>query len=94
MDRQIKKSANKFAEIANTNSMFNKNVLAKKALTLAASTSKTVKAPFMFSLFNLGKVNSILAPKRFCEFWMIFDKTGFQVENDIDEKESTEAKYF
>ena len=46
------------------------------------------------SLFNLGKVNSILPPKRFCEFWMIFDKTGFQVENDIDEKESTEAKYF
>ena len=48
----------------------------------------------MFSLFNLAKVNSILPPKRFCEFWMIFDKTGFQVENDIDEKESTEAKYF
>ena len=32
MDRQIKKSANKFAEIANTNSMFNKNVSAKEAV--------------------------------------------------------------
>ena len=53
MDRQIKKSENKFAELVNKNLMFNKNVLAKKALTLAVSTSKTVKAPFMFSLFNL-----------------------------------------
>ena len=32
MDRQIKKSANKFAEIANTNSMFNENVWAKEAV--------------------------------------------------------------
>ena len=46
MDRQIKKSANKFAEIVNTNSMFNKNVSAKEAV----STHKKVKAPFIFPI--------------------------------------------
>ena len=45
MDRQIKKSENKFAELVNKNLMFNKNVLAKKALTLACQL-----------LFNLAKV--------------------------------------